>query len=242
MKRSRCDPLFLADWEQVLMIHFEVERAALQRDVPFPLDLRDGRAFATLVAFTMRRMRPRWGGTFSQLLFSPIATHHFLNVRTYVEVNGEPGIHFLAEWLSSRLAVALGPNTFSLPYRHGLMGYQNDWRVGGLSGGVSCPRTGKRFDYTATLPADAEFVPCARGSLDKWLMERYTAYNSAGGRIRFFRVWHPPWPQCRADVDLRQFSLLTANWPWFEPANLSGANYSPGLRDVWLGQPHRMQR
>lgn len=224
------------------MIHFEVERAALQRAVPFPLDLRDGRAFVTLVAFTMRRMRPRWGGTFSQLLFSPLATHHFLNVRTYVEVNGEPGIHFLAEWLSSRLAVALGPNTFSLPYRHGLIDYQNDWRVGGLSGCVSSPRTAERFAYTAALSDDAEFALCERGSLDEWLMERYSAFNCVRDRKRFFRVWHPPWSQCRADVDLPELTLLTANWPWFENARLSGANYSPGLRDVWLSRPHRLPR
>jgi hypothetical protein len=36
---SRGEPLFLADWLRVLMMHFEVDPRALQRDVPFPLDL-----------------------------------------------------------------------------------------------------------------------------------------------------------------------------------------------------------
>lgn len=239
MKRSPGEPLLLSDWDQVLMIHVEVEREALAAEVPFPLDLHDGRAFVTLVAFTMRRMHPRWGGALSRLLFSPIATHHFLNVRTYVKVNGEPGIHFLAEWLSNRLAVSLGPCTFSLPYRHGRIHYQNDWRAGDLRGSVSCPKTGRAFVYGAQLPGDVEFEPCERGSLDEWLMERYAAFNSANGHKRFFRVWHPPWPQCAAEVTLTDNSLLLANWPWLASGHLIGANYSPGIRDVWLGRARR---
>jgi len=90
------EPLFLADWERVLMLHYEVEPDALQRVVPFELDLRDGRAFVSAVAFTMRGMRPRVGGRFAAWLFKPIATHEFLNVRTYVRHRGESGIYFLA--------------------------------------------------------------------------------------------------------------------------------------------------
>lgn len=239
MKRSRGEPLLFSDWDQVLMIHFEVAPDALVAEVPFPLDRYEDRAFLTLVAFTMSRMRPRRGGLLTRLLFSPIATHHFLNVRTYVKVNGEPGIHFLAEWLSNRLAVSLGPSTFSLPYRHGRIHFQNDWRTGNLSGRVSCPKTGRAFAYTARLPGNAEFAPCERGSLDEWLMERYSAFNSGQGRKRFFRVWHPPWPQSAAGVTLIDDSLLLSSWPWLDMGRLIGGNYSPGIRDVWLGRPRR---
>lgn len=240
MKRSRGEPLLLSDWDKALMIHFEVDAAALQSDVPFELDLWQGRAFVSLVAFTMRGMRPRIGGRLGAWLLKPIATHDFLNVRTYVRHDGEPGIHFLAEWLSNRLAVKLGPRTFCLPYRHGQIQYQNDWRAGNLSGSVSCPKTDRAFAYAARLPGDAAFVPCGRGSLDEWLMERYAAFNSANGHKRFFRVWHPPWPQCAAEVTLTDNSLLLASWPWLESGHLIGGNYSPGIRDVWLGRPRSL--
>src|SRR5947207_2991822 len=59
------EPLFIADWDAALMIHYEVDAELLQRVVPFELDLLDGRAFVSLVAFTMRGMRPRWGGRFA---------------------------------------------------------------------------------------------------------------------------------------------------------------------------------
>src|SRR5437773_2699784 len=81
MRSNRGEPLFLAAWERVLMIHFEVDAESLQRDVPYELDLLDGRAFVSLVAFTMRGMKPRFGGELLGWLFRPIATHDFLNVR-----------------------------------------------------------------------------------------------------------------------------------------------------------------
>ena len=238
MRALRGERMFVAGWTQALMIHFEVEAAALQRAVPFQLDLWQGRAFVSLVAFTMRGMRPVGGGKWTAWLFGPIATHDFLNVRTYVRREGEPGIHFIAEWLNSRLAASLGPITFGLPYRHGEIDYQNDWRRGTLRGLVADGRSGKRLVYEASLPEAAGFQPCPAGSREEWLMERYVAYNSAGGCRRRFRVWHPPWPQCPARVTLQDTGLLTENWPWFRDAQMIGANYSPGFEEVWMGRPH----
>lgn len=89
------EPLFIADWTGVVMMHLEVDAKALQAVTPFQLDLWNGRAFVSLVAFTLRGMHPRFGGRFAKCLFSPLATHQFLNVRTYVRHEGEPGIHWL---------------------------------------------------------------------------------------------------------------------------------------------------
>lgn len=238
MLSSRGEPLFLADWMRVLMMHFDVDAKALQRDVPFELDLHHGRAFVTLVAFTMENMHPRIGGRLGAWLFRPIATHDFLNVRTYVRHDGEPGIHFLAEWLSSWLAVQLGPCTFGLPYRHGRICYEHDWRNGMLRGCVEDVRSRMALEYRAEAGLGAPFVPCERGSLDEWLMERYTAFNCARGQRKFFRIWHPPWPQSPVTVSLEDTSLLVKNWPWFRNARLVGGNHSPGLQAVWMGRPH----
>lgn len=261
MLACRCEPLFIAAWERALMIHLEVDADALQQNVPYDLDLRDGRAFVSLVAFTMRGMKPRLGSRFAEWLFRPIATHDFLNVRTYVRHGDETGIHFLAEWLSNRLAVLLGPATFGLPYRHGRIEYEHDWEHGVLRGRVADGQDGSVLDYAVQIETRAktlshmgqsfdsrsaglqtsfpfQFAPCEAGSLDEWLMERYTAFNSTGNRRLFFRVWHPPWQQCPVNVELRNISLLTQNWHWFHDARLVGANFSPGFREVWMGRPH----
>jgi uncharacterized protein YqjF (DUF2071 family) len=203
----RGEPLFIADWLRTLMIHYEVDPVALQRAVPFELDLRDSRAFVSAVAFTLNGMRPRIGSRVTGWLLKPISTHHFLNVRTYVRVNGETGIYFLAEWLSNRLSVTLGPLAFGLPYRFGRIEYNHEWKLRShvpyatpypLRGRVGDHKTGNALTYEAHLPAAPRFHESEPGSLTEWLMERYTAFTKFGNVQRFFRVWHQPWPQAPA--------------------------------------------
>src|SRR5947208_15319084 len=75
----RGEPLFIADWDRALMIHYEVDAELLGRSVPFELDLYKNRAFVSIVAFTMRDMRPFLGRRLTAWLLKPIATHEFLN-------------------------------------------------------------------------------------------------------------------------------------------------------------------
>jgi uncharacterized protein YqjF (DUF2071 family) len=236
------EPLFIADWLRTLMIHYEVDPAALQRVVPFQLDLKDGRAFVSAVAFSLNGMRLRIGGRSGASLLKPISTHHFLNVRTYVNVNGERGIYFLAEWLSNRLSVLFGPLAFGLPYRFGRIQYDHKWNLTS-----PCPLTGRvedktrnAFAYAASLPSEPQVCECEPGSLTEWLMERYTAFTKFGKLRRFFRVWHQPWLQAPADVRVTEQSLLDRNWPLFLDAKIVGANFSPGVTDVWMGWPHHV--
>lgn len=241
MRSRPGEPLFIGDWLNVVMIHLEVAAGALQAVTPFTLDLWERRAFVTLVAFTLRGMHPRFGGRWGRWLFRPLATHRFLNVRTYVRQDGEAGIHFLAEWLDSRLAVQFGPRVFGLPYRLGRIEYQNEWQPGGLCGRVADARSGAALVYRADLESGVPVLAaCDAGSLDEWLMERYTAFNCRRGRRLFFRVWHEPWPQVPVGVRLVDRRLLTAQWPLFGEAQVAGANYSPGVRAVWMGWPHRL--
>src|SRR5437867_3851562 len=102
------EPLFLADWDRALMIHYQVPAVELQRAVPFQLDLRNGKAFVSLVAFTLQNMRPRFGGRLAALLLKPVTTRSFLNVRTYVRHGDEVGIYFLAEWVPNPISAMLG--------------------------------------------------------------------------------------------------------------------------------------
>jgi uncharacterized protein YqjF (DUF2071 family) len=229
----RGEPLLIADWDAALMIHYEVDAAALQRVIPFELDLWNGRAFVSVVAFTLRGMRPHVGGQISAWLMRPIATHEFLNVRTYVKHGNESGIYFMTEWLSNRFSVALGPIFFGLPYRHGHIQYR------GLTGLVEDAKGAGKFSYFGGLEVRTEFAPCGAGSLTEWLMERYTAFTCFRGLRRFFRVWHVPWEQRKLEVVIRDQSLLEMQWPFMREASVIGANHSPGARNVWMGRPHR---
>jgi uncharacterized protein YqjF (DUF2071 family) len=231
------EPFLLADWVDVLMMHLEVDRAALQRVTPFPLDLFEGRAFVSLVAFTMRRMRPRWGGRLGAWLFQPIATHPFLNVRTYVRHRDETGIHFLTEWVPNPWSLRLGPRSFGLPYRLAKLDYRQafDGEPRDFSGTV-IDASGASFIYEGRQPPH-HYAPCVEGSLEAWLMERYIAFTHHRGISRYFRVWHPPWQRTLVDVTIQKQSLLNQNWPWLAAAEMVSASGSPGFEDIWMGRP-----
>jgi uncharacterized protein YqjF (DUF2071 family) len=230
------EPMFYARWDGAVFIHYEADPATLQRDVPFDLDLREGRAFVSIVAFTLARMRPRIGGRFGEWLFKPIATHEFLNVRTYVRYRGEPGIYFLAEWLSNPLSVRLGPRTFGLPYKFGRLIYDHARVRGEIRGNIEA-REG-RLSYQGKMAGNS-FAPSETESLTEFLLERYTAFTCHGKRRRLFRVWHEPWPQKPVEIDTNADDLLASTGNWWETAEYVGANYSPGV-EVWMGRPHRI--
>lgn len=231
---DRTEPLFYATWDEAVFLHYECEPDTLQKCVPFALDLFEGRAFVSVVAFTLSQMRPRRGGRVSQWLFKPIATHPFLNLRTYVQHNEECGIFFMTEWLCNRLSVALGPITFGLPYRYGRFHYENSPRNGEVRGRAEAGEPS--FAYRGKLPHES-LAECEPGSLTEFLLERYTAFTGAGRRRKFFRVWHEPWQQVAIETEVSDRRLLCTTGDWWASAHFHSADYSPGV-NVWMGWPH----
>jgi uncharacterized protein YqjF (DUF2071 family) len=221
-------PLFHAGWRRTVFIHYEVDPRALQPQVPFPLDTRGGKAYVSLVAFTLEKLRLAGGGP-------PLTTHGFLNIRTYIPGNG---IYFLAEWLPNPFCVLLGPRLYGLPYRRGRLTYDHRHEDGRLHGRVES-RDGV-LEFRAPVDPLARFGPCERGGLDEFLLERYTAFTERRGRERLFRVWHDPWPQVPVDLTVDDDRLLASTGPWFRAARRVGANYSPGFETVWMGRPRRI--
>ena len=235
-------PLFLSDWTRAVFLHYRVAPEILCPQVPYELDTRDGWAYVSLVAFEMLRLRPRAGGRCLEWLSSPIGNHGFLNVRTYVRHQREPGIYFLVEWLPNRLSVSIGRRLFGLPYRFAELDYHHDHKAGTLFGSVAEPRRSASLRWDSGIDSGPQFVPCEPHSLDEFLLERYTAFTERHGVQRLFRVWHEPWPQTRLDVTMRDVSLLRRTGDWIEHAQWVGANYSPGVREVWVGRPQRMRQ
>ncbi|NNF56846.1 MAG: DUF2071 domain-containing protein [Rhodothermaceae bacterium] len=230
-------PSLGSDWLRAVFLHYRVDPDALQPLVPFPLDLRRGEAYVSLVAFTMQDLHLRFGGAWGRRVMAPLASHPLLNVRTYVRVEDEPGIYFLAEWIPNALAARLGPPLFGLPYRLGNLDYRHLHETGTLEGYVAAADAPGPLIYEGALPYDAELGPAERGSLTEFLLERYTAYTAWHGLRRCFRIWHPPWPQTAFDGEVLDDALLDATGGWMQKADFIGATYSPGVRDVWMGRP-----
>ena len=234
--KDQREPLMFSDWINAAFIHFEADPQTLQRQIPYELDLFEGKAYVSIVAFSIRRLRLAIGGHFGEWLFRPIGNHEFFNVRTYVRHGGRVGIFFMAEWLNNRLSVALGPRSYGLPYRFGELDYHQTPR--GELHGHAKTRAGD-FAYEAR-PLRRQIDHCEPETLDQFLLERYTAFTWRHNIGRYFQIWHEPWSMVQLNVTIKDAALLNTTGPWFETAELAGANFSPGVRGIWMGAPYRI--
>ncbi|MEO0794281.1 MAG: DUF2071 domain-containing protein [Verrucomicrobiota bacterium] len=224
-------PLMRAAWRDVLMIHFLIDPAELQGHVPFELDLCEGWAVVTLVAFRMEEIRLEVAIDFPNWIMAP-AEHTFLNVRTYVRVGDEEGIFFLSEYVPKLLARFIGPVTYGLPYRFTQMNYQHH-------GGGRCffGDIGRREKLVFAAEYALEATDGEVDEFDDFVHERYNAFTRRRGETIRFRVAHPRWEMHRARMLAWEDGLLERDFPFWDRTQFVAAFFTPGFDDVALGAP-----
>jgi uncharacterized protein YqjF (DUF2071 family) len=232
--------IFKADWLRPVFIHFRVDAGTLQRSVPFELHAWDGDAIASLVAFTQSRLRPTIGGRLGAWLSAPLATHEFLNLRTYVRHGDDRGIFFLAEWIPNRIAALIGPATYGLLYRLGRLRYR--WHDDPQQMHALVRGRDGAFAFDGHWNARERFQPATPGTLEHFLVERYTAFTARGRMKCRFRVDHAPWPIAPMNVVITDLSLAQCLIPQLSESSLMCAQFSPGVTDVSISAPEIVAR
>ena len=185
-------------WDCLLFAHWRLPVAAVRAHVPpeLPIDTFDGDAWVGVTPFVLNGLRLR-------ATPPPPALSSFpeLNVRTYVTLEGKPGIWFFSLDAGSRLAVAAARRFYRLPYFDADMSVERD-------------QSGVRYASDRRTPGErpaslrARYAPVGAafnaepGSLDAFLTERYRLYTVDGGEIFQGEIHHPPWPLRRAEADL----------------------------------------
>ena len=106
-------PVWHQRWSRLGFLHWPVAPNAVRSHVPgsLDLDLFEGAAWVTVVAFTVSRMRPT--------LLPPVprlSNAHQINVRTYVHRDGVPGLWFLSLDANNPLAVWAARIAYQLPF------------------------------------------------------------------------------------------------------------------------------
>jgi|tagenome__1003787_1003787.scaffolds.fasta_scaffold20272159_2 uncharacterized protein YqjF (DUF2071 family) len=233
------DPFLFAKWERVLFLHFLISPEILRAHVPpaFELDLFEGHACISVVAVTMRDFRPCKFDPLA-LPFRCIREQRFLNFRTYVRWNREPGAFFLHGWLSQPAPVPLPSNILGLPYSFASSNYDHRYESGKISGII---RNGiHQFVYRGTLPSDATWQAAQPGSLAEFVMERYSGFFHRGKRDYVFRASHPLWLQQTVEASIEKDELITGKFPWWKEARFAGAAFAPGFDQVSLGKAHAL--
>ena len=226
-------PVMRQRWERLTFLHWSYDPAVVQPLLPSWLraDTFGGRAWVGLVPFFMRvataggRQVP-WVSHFCET-----------NVRTYVvDPQGRPGIWFFSLDAARAGGVAVARATYRLPYFWSRMRLVQ--RGAHLAYGCQRLWPGPRpVTSRVRVEAGRRFGPGELGERDHFLTARWMLFSSAGGRPRFARAHHAPWPLHQARVLAVDDQLLAAAGlppPRGEPL----AHYSPGV-DVRIGRPER---
>ena len=172
-------------WVSLLFAHWRVDEAVLRRALPpeLPLDRFEGEAWLGVTPFEVRGLRLR-----ALPPLPGVSRFPELNVRTYVTLDGKPGICFFRLYAGSRLAVAGARVAYRLPYVHARMHvaadgdrtrYRCETRAAAFAG-----RYGPVGPVERATPA----------TLEHWLTERYSLYTVDRGRVLRADIEHPPWP------------------------------------------------
>jgi uncharacterized protein YqjF (DUF2071 family) len=193
-------------WVDLLFAHWRVPEEALRAVVPpqLPLDTYDGSAWIGVTPFCVRGLRLR--GTMPAPLLSAFPE---LNVRTYVSIEGRPGIYFLSLDADSCAAVAAARRSYRLPYFRSQIAVDDE----GEGVGYDLMRTsedGPPAYFKARYGPEGEQLPIRDGSLERWLTERYCLYTlDDDQRIQRGEIHHPPWPlhEAWAEIETNTMAL-----------------------------------
>lgn len=225
-------PVMYQNWGKLLFMHWRIEEKLLRRLIPHALqiDSFDGSAWIGVIPFTM------WGIRASFLPPIPgTSAFHELNVRTYVSLNGEPGVWFFSLDAANRLAVWAARTFYSLPYFNAQMALKQD----GSTIQYSSTRDDERgaAAHLRTSWTIGERLPqSAPRSLEFFLTERYCLYTKRKDNILRARIQHEPW-------QLRAAKLNSLESTMIECHGLPGPEGDPVLHyseeqkvSIWLPQ------
>jgi uncharacterized protein YqjF (DUF2071 family) len=201
-------PALLAmSWRDALFLHWPLDASALRPSIPpaLSIDLYEGMAWIGIVAFRIEDVRPR-----GLPAACGVATFGEINVRTYVR-GSRPGVWFFSLDADHGAAVTFARATIGLPYHraHVDVRAERDRRAV-----YFCERR-EEHAPAAHFTAAARFAPeerhAAPGTLEHFLIERYSLYAARGKRILRGDVVHTPWPLHTASALIGANTLLTAN-------------------------------
>jgi len=190
-------------WHDLLFAHWRIPIQELRPRIPAPvtIDTFDGAAWIGVVPFHM-------SGVCHKGLPDVGVASRFpeLNVRTYVDLDGKPGVWFFSLDATNRLAVLVARWWYHLAYRHARMtvAANDDWiHYHSLHQGPAVERFVGRYRPRGPV------LTSKRGDLEHWLTERYCLYTTnRRGTVLRADIHHAPWPLQQAELRVEANTML----------------------------------
>ncbi|WP_433943768.1 YqjF family protein [Paenibacillus sp. SN-8-1] len=191
-------------WRNLLFAHWPVQEADLLPFIPSGLNLQlfEGRPWISVSPFLIDPLRLRGlpPVPFTRRMLE-------LNVRTYTEYRGKPGVLFFTLEASNPLAVQAARTIGHLPYHHARM------NANFSDSTVSYQSTRHKHKQEAEFkarysPISSSTFQAQPGSLLHWLTERYCLYTAdAKGQLYSVDIHHLPWPLQEARIEIQNNTL-----------------------------------
>lgn len=228
-------PFLTATWSNVFLATYAVPPSLLEPRLPpgITLDLRDGDAFVSLVAFEFLDTRVKgivWPGhrDFAEL-----------NLRFYVRNGDERGVVFVRELVPRRLVAWLARALYNEPYRAAPLVATRDDAPGRHAMSYALRWAGRTHTISVSAE-DAPFRPAA-DSIDHFFKEHRWGFGVArDGRTLRYEVDHPVWnvyPVRSYSIDVDWAAVYGADWAFLgdaQPLSIVLAAGSAG--SVWPKQ------
>lgn len=219
-------------WGKLLFMHWRVDPALLRPLIPAPLEIDtfEDSAWIAIVPFTMWDIR-----AFPPYIpaLPALNAMHELNVRTYVHLNGTPGVWFFSLDCNNAAAVFAARTFFYLPYYNADIDLtQHDATIN-----YSLTRTDEPVaGFAATWTVGAPLPQSQPDSLEFFLTERYCLFSEHKGTLYQSRIHHSPWPLQSATLDSHSSTMIEA-LGLTEPTEAPLLHYAEELAvDIWMLQ------
>ena len=190
-------------WKDVLFAHYPVSRKVLEKMVPSELkvDTFYQTGWVSIVPYLTSSMHLRGVPPVPGM-----STYPGFNIRTYVTMNGKPGVYFFRLTAANHLAAFSAKAFFQLPY------LQMDMKLKQEKDLIVFESEKKSgLDLQCNYQSLSEASPTNRGSLEEWLLERYCLYNvSKKGVPLRADILHEPWLIEKAEAEFQQNTLLSS--------------------------------
>ena len=219
-------PFLTARWSDIVLLSFEASEDLIRRYIPPGVepDRWDGRTHVSLVALYMRDVRVMgWG-------IPGFGAHPQVNFRTYVRVEGDPGVWFIRQLVPSRLIAAVGRLRYDEPFwptpiRRRVVDTTTEVRA---EYAIGPPALGWHVSVTGTQAARLPLPD----SPEHYFTDRALACRARhDGTLGVFRVAHPPWAvrEVRAlDYRFDFGSLYGAEWEFLNRAAPTSVVFAEG--------------
>jgi hypothetical protein len=222
-------PIMRQNWGKLLFMHWRISPDLLRPLIPerLTIDTFEGEAWIAITPFTM------WGVRASFLPPVPgLSEMHELNVRTYVHLDGVPGVWFFSLDINSSMAAAAARTFYFLPYFDASINLRQENQTI-FYDAHRTQRDAHSADFNATYTSREPLPESEPGSLAFFLTERYCLYSFHKDNLYRARIHHAPWPLRTADVSSYRSTMLASHGlpePTAEPL----LHYAEALEvDIW---------